>query len=932
MLGPVDVQVDGRPVRIGSRTQRLILAALAHDLGRPLTRDRLAHAVWGDHPPEASSSSLKSHVSRLRAALPADVIETRAGGYVLTVGPDQVDACRFEQGVVGARTLEELDRVLATWRGRPFGEFGDASPFAGETTRLAELYALGQQRRAELLLGAGRADEAAAALERLLADEPLRESAWVALLDALVDAGRAAEAVDAAHRYRDVVADVGLVPSARFERAEGRAFAAASGRDADGASPARAGLPRRLVPLVGRDAEVGRVADALADRRVVTLTGPGGVGKTTVAVEAARRVGDAFPDGVWLVPLADVDEAEAVTATIARTVGAPTTDPLDRAVADYLAGRRAMVLLDNAEHVLPAAVAAARHLTAATDHVHLLLTSRRPLALPGEVVVEVAPLDPAAARELFEQRARDAGVRLRPDQRELAGRVCDRLDRLPLALEMAAARLRGLALEDLADRLDDRLRLLGGQDTPGRHRTLREVVAWSYELLPGSRRRMLDDLSVFPGPFDLDAAEDVCEVGDAGAGALADLVDASLVQRSRDATETRYELLETVRQFAAEQLAATDRRDGTWGRSIEHHRGLLDRIGHGLGGPDERAWAASFDRHLANLEAAQHRAVHTGRIQTAAQMVATTYPLVYQRLRADVGAWVEPLLPFLPGLDAPLRARTVAVAAVNRLHRGDPDGAADLLHDLPDHPAARQGHEVLSDLHLYRGDLARAQWHAERSAALAAEVDDRFTAVFATAVVALAVGYAGHPDEALRLVEDRRPAAARLGSPLASSWLDYTQAELVAEDDPTLALDLLDGTVAAADEAGWSLLAGVARLTAGSLRARVSDPDEAAPAFRRLVDHWDRLGDRAHQWTTLRNLVELLARGGDASSAATLLGAVSAAPLPTYGSEQRRLDRVRGSLDDALGTREAARLYRAGRAMSHDDAVTLARDALGPPT
>lgn len=932
VLGLVVVRIDRQEVRIGSRTQRLVLAALARDPGQPVSREQLSDLIWGDDRPEAAVGSLKSHVSRLRTVLADDVIEARSPGYALTTDPAQVDAHRFESLVERARSVDEVDQALALWRGDPFGEFTDHPYFAAASSRLEHLHVHARQRRAELLVDAGRTAEAVADLEALLTHEPLREPVWVTLVDALTAAGRPAEAVAAARRYREQIADVGLDPSPRFTAAEKRAFAMPeSGRDGpDSPEEARSvvRLPRRLVSLVGRDDELARVTDLIMGRRVVTLTGPGGVGKTTLAVEAAHRTSGSFPDGVWLVPLADVEETGSVVAAIARVVGAPTTDPLDRAVRDYLAGRRALLLVDSAEHVHGAAAASVRDLVATTSELHVLVTSRRPLGMPGEVVVEVDSLDRPDAVALFAQRARDAGAALAPHQHELAASVCDRLDRLPLALEMAASRLRALALDELSARLHQRLGLLGTGRGQGRHQTLREVVAWSHDLLEESERSLLAQLSVFAGPFDLDTAEVVCDIDGEVVVSLADLVDASLVQRVDGTDGSRYELLETVRQFAAEQLQASGAIGQVTTRFVHHHAALLERIDRGLRGPDEKRWAARFDDQVANLEAAHHRALESGDVASAARLVTGTYLFVYQRLRADVGAWAEQMGEWLPRLDDALRAGVVAIAALNRLNRDDPVAAASLLDELPDDPAARHGHEVLSDLYLYRGDLDEAQHHAGRSADLAAAAGDRFTALFATAVQALARGYAGDTTGALQLVDQRRAAAAELGSPLILAWLDYTQAELIAETDPAGALALLDRTVAAADEAGWSLLAGVGRLTAGSIRARTPEPAEAAPAFRRLVDHWDRLGDRTHQWTTLRNLVELLARWGALEESAQLLGAVSTAPLPTYGSERLRLQDVRDRLAVDMGHETFDHHFRIGQGMAHDDAVRLARRAL----
>lgn len=927
VLGPIDVRTDDGVVRIGSRTQRLVLAALARDPGQPVSRDRLSDLIWGDAPPDSAPSSLKSHMSRLRAVLGrGDVLAARAGGYALILPAAHIDARRFEHHLRDTSTVAELASALELWRGRPFGEFADHPYFAAHTAHLCELYVHARQRHARMLGCAHRVDQAVAALEALVAEEPLREPAWIDLLEVLVAAGRRGEAAAGVRRYREHMAEVGLDPSERFVAAERRVFAAPSGQQARGQQVDRATsrLPPRLVEMVGRDDHLAHVTDLLEDRRIVSLVGPGGVGKTTLAVEAGHAVDEHFPDGVWLVALADVDTPDAVVPAIARAVGAPTTEPLDRALRDYLSGHQALLVLDNAEHVREAAAATTRDLAAAAPEMRFLITSRRPVGLPGEAVVQVPPLDRQAAVGLLRQRARDAGVSIPLDQEELAAQVCDRLDRLPLALEMAAARLRGLNLEELAARLGHRLGLLRSGGT-GRHQTLREVVAWSYDLLSPAEQSLLAQLSVFAGPFDLGTAETVCRVDGDVAGSIADLCDCSLLQADLRPSGSRYHVLETVRQFAAEQLAQSPEADAVGARFVRHHAGVMEAIAVGLGGSDEADWARRFEDQLANLGAAHRRASRMGDHDSAARLAAASYAVVYQRLQADVGGWAEATLPALARTDHPLQTAVAAVVALNRLHRDEPDAAAALLTDLPDTAEARHAHEVLADLHLYRGDLERAAHHARRAGDLAEAAGDQFTALFSCVTRGLASGYAGRTDEGLRLVDSCRPELAVLGSPLLAAWFDYAHAELVADEDPATALALLDQVVAAADDAGWSLLAGVGRLTASSVRARTADPNDALPAFSRLIDHWDRLGDETHQWTTLRNLIELLTSFGAHAAAVRLLGAVSTAPVPTYGSEQRRLRQAAARLRTQLGQEEYDRRFRAARHMSQEEATALAR-------
>ena len=908
VLGPIEARDADGPIVLGSRTQRALLAALAHARGRAVPTDELSALVWGERPPASARTTLKSHMSRLRRALREDVIASQPPGYALTVPLEQLDVHRFERGVHAAGSVGEIDAALALWRGRPYGELADHEHVAGDVARLVELHTQARLRRAELLLVAGRGEEAAAAYKQLTTEDPLREAAWTGLLRALHAAGRQAEATAEARRYRERAAEVGLDPSPGFIEAEHEVFTTSPPT----ASPGRASapVPGRLSSLVGRERELEEIGGLLRRRRLVTLVGPGGVGKTSLALEAARAIADDFDDGARIVRLADIDDADAVVPAISRAVEAPATEPLATSLEQYLAGQRALLVIDNAEHVHDAVRSVTRRLLAVAEELRVLVTSRQPLEVVGEVVVPVDPLDRDAALELFRQRARDAGAPLPHDRQDLAIDVCDQLDRLPLAIEMAAARLRGLGLVDLAARLGERLRLLHSGEA-GRHETLAAVVAWSYGLLETPGRSLLDQLSVFAATFDLDAAEAVCDVADVPGG-IVDLVDRSLVHRVADDGRARFHLLETVRAFATERLAASEAHRATLERFVRYHVQLAERIDDGLRGPDEGVWAEVLEAQLPNLEAAHSHALRLGDVDAAVRIAVAPHVFVYHRLRADVGAWAEATLPVARRAEHPLTPAVAALVAVNRLHRGDLDGAEDLLGDLPDDPVARHAHEVLGDLYLYRGELDGALVHFEAAERLARRVDDRFTALHSRMSRAMVLGYLGRTDDGLQLIDAVRREASAARVPMVAVWCDFTEGELLAESQPTRALELVDRVVAEADRAGWRMGAGVGRLTASSLRARTAAPADAVPGFERLIRHWDRVGDETHQWTTLRNLVELLTRLGAHAPAARLLGAVGTATRPTFGPERQRLEEARQVMRAHLGE-QADTLVQAGR-------------------
>ncbi|MEW1845161.1 BTAD domain-containing putative transcriptional regulator [Nonomuraea angiospora] len=632
VLGPLAVwTADGEPVKVPEVKVRALLADLLIHAGRPVSADRLIEDLWGDRPPANASGALRVKVSQLRRAV-GGLVAYRAPGYVLQVEPSSVDAGLFEtligraQRASGPQERAALLReALGLWRGDAYAEF------AGEPFALAAVARLGEQRLAaleelaEARLGLGEHALLAAELASLVAEHPLRERLRAAHVRALYLAGRQSEALTAYEELRRHLSEeLGLDPGPELAALH-RAILRQDPSLGPVARP-RGNLPAPLTSLVGRDEAVAEVRSLLRAGRLVTLTGPGGVGKTRLALAAASGTGGG--DG-WLVELAalrpgaaQVEVAEAVAAVLGLRddtagPGAPYEGAVER-IAGALAGREPLLVLDNCEHVVEQVAALAGRLLQAAPGLRILATSQEPLRIEGEALWSVPPLTREAAVELFAARA---GVEPDADVAE----ICARLDGLPLALELAASRMRALTPRQLADRLDDRFRLLasGLRGAPARQRTLRAMIDWSWELLTGPERVVLRRLAVHADGGTLEAAEEVsADPGVDVLDALARLVDRSLVVRVRaPGAEPRYRLLESVAAYCLERLAEAGELDEVRLRHAAYYTALAERAEPYLRGHGQRDALALLDAESANLRAALETAVRLARPGEAVRLV-----------------------------------------------------------------------------------------------------------------------------------------------------------------------------------------------------------------------------------------------------------------------------------------------------------------------
>ncbi|RAY13761.1 AfsR/SARP family transcriptional regulator [Actinomadura craniellae] len=644
ILGPVEAwRDDGEPVALGGPRVRALLALLALDAGEVVGVQRLIDELYGDDPPAEAANALQSQVSRLRRALGAGgLVEHGPTGYRLVAGPGAVDAHRFERlAGAGRRALAEGDPeraaallrdALALWRG--------PVPAAG-AARLAELRLAAVEDRidAELALGAGDVAE----LRELVAAHPLRERPWGLLMRALDGTGRRAEALAVYAEARRVLAEeLGTDPSPEL--------AAVHLELLRGGRAAGTGLPAQLTTFVGREEELRRVGKRLAGERLVTVLGPGGVGKTRLAVEAGgRERGD-----VCFVDLAPLGDGAEVPQAMLSALGLRESrlrpegsgQAADRLVA-ALADRRLLLILDNCEHVIDAAARIVHRLLAACPGLRVLATSREPLGITGEGLHPLPPLtlppDGVTAGQalgypavrLFADRAAAArpDFSLGPAELGPVLNICSALDGLPLAIELAAARLRALPAAEIAARLDDRFRLLsrGSRTAAPRHQTLRAVVEWSWDLLTEEERVLARRLTVFAGGATLESAREVCGPLSADAAdTLSDLVDKSLVI----AADGRYRMLETIRTFCAERLAEAGELDRLHAAHADHLIGLAEAAEPRLREAGQLEWLARLDAERDDLHAALRRAVEHGDVRRGLRLAA---PLVTYWLLRGLG-------------------------------------------------------------------------------------------------------------------------------------------------------------------------------------------------------------------------------------------------------------------------------------------------------
>jgi predicted ATPase/DNA-binding SARP family transcriptional activator len=928
VLGPVEAVRDGQSVRLGGPRQRLLLSLLLVEPGRAISSYRLIDELWQGKPPRGAEGTLRVYVSRLRSALGENTVVARPPGYALHVEAEAIDARRFERlSREGSDALarsaaglaaHRLEAAIALWRGPAFADVRDGGIVADEARRLDELRLVALEERIDAELSLGRHASLVAELECLVAEEPVRERLWRQLVLALYHSGRQAEALAAYNRARTLLSEsFGLDPSEELralERAVLRQELAPASSSVE-----RHNLPAPLTSFVGREHELDDLAGLLRAHRLVTLTGVGGAGKTRLSLEAATRQIGAWTGGVWLVDLTAHADPGTTPSAVAGVLGVrerPDVSPLEGLV-EQLRNEELLLLLDNCEHLASACGELVHEMLRAAPAVRVLATSRIPLGAPGEVDYAVDPLPTPTDDLPVDGLAEFASVRLFLDRgralrRDLAStatemktvaRICRELDGLPLAIELAAGRAKALSVDDIADRLDDRFRFLRSwrRLAAPRHQTLRATVDWSYELLEANERELLAALSVFAGGFTLDSVAAICANVDlARADELVSrLVESSLVVAATRNGATRYRLLETIREYAAERLTSSGRGDELHRSHAEHFLGVAAHAR--TEDPAGKLEALELlDRERDNMHAAMRWTLATSS-DLAVPLAAALwrYWLIrgYRRQGLD---WLEQALT-LPSRAAPPRAVALAGAALLARLLGDFTRAERLAHEgvalgraVGPPRALAASLNVLTTLAAGVGDFDRARGHCDESVAVARAAGDVRLEALALFILAEGSLHGGRYED-VRDVGGRALGLAR-----------------AAGDTEIIAIVLARLGIAAAHER---------RL------------DEAAEHLSEAVEHARALGFPETAAWCCEGLALVAAELGDVVRAARLLGAGESLRRAGGGVVQSAEAAARAAamatIERALPVEQVQAALDAGSDLSLDDA---AAEAIGIPS
>jgi predicted ATPase/DNA-binding SARP family transcriptional activator len=1050
ILGSVEVSDGGVLKDLGGLRERTLLARLLLAGGQVVSADRLADDLWAGEPPPHYMATLRVYISRLRRALGSGsgAVATSPPGYRIVLADGELDAHRFD-ALVGAAASDmaagrpgaaaaRLREALALWRGPALSDVADFAFAQADAIRLEEARLSAVEDRVEADLACGRHAALASELDGLVAAHPLRERLCGQRMLALYRCARQADALRAYHDLRGRLADeLGIDPNpalARLheailrqdaglewrppERAPGAGpgDGAPAPEPAPGATPAgppqRASLatpgwlPAETTSFVGRESELATIEDLLGLSRLLTLTGPGGSGKTRLALKAGELAAGRYPGGVWLVELAPVARPDLVAVAAASALGIREEPghPLAETIAAHLRQAEALLIVDNCEHVLDEAAGLVTGLLRQCPALRILATSQSRLNVTGEATWPVPPLtlpppderDPAVvarseSARLLCERARLArpGFSLAEVNAAAVSEICRRLDGIPLALELAAARLNALTARQLAARLDDRFRLLSGRSRGGlpRHQTLQAAIEWSHDLLSDAERVCFRRLAIFAGGCTLEAAEAVLPGGGLPADAVLEtvtaLVDRSLLTTEERSGSMRYGMLESVHQFARRQLAAAGEQDEL---SRRHLAWLLDYAGQAdLDGPDQEAWLDLLEADLENIRAGLEWGLAQPGPEQAMALAGALAPFWQVRGHASLGRrWLDSALAAAgPGADPRLRAIALdgagQLAYVQADHQaqlsyqqeslaiwrglGDDARTASCLGELGaaahirgDYPAAQAMYAEalelarragasnvmgrclsgLGRLALHTGDQAQATaYYTESMSRFRASGDLRRATVILGNLGVVAFNE-GDFDLAAARLQEHLANSRKLGDrKLIGGALTNLGTVLYNTGDTDRAADLHAEALALAEQVGDRRLASVALTNLGLTALARKDYPAARSFHARSLEHAEAIGERRSIAECLEEMAGVDAAAGLARRAAVLFGASQALReaigSPIIGPDLARFQQSVAAVRTALGEQEFTAAQRRGREMPEAEAIALARsDPAGP--
>jgi predicted ATPase/DNA-binding SARP family transcriptional activator len=931
LLGPLRVRAgDGSEIDVTAAKVRTLLALLLVHRGRPVVQSRIIDALWGEQPPASAVNLVHGYVRDLRRALGHSRVESIAGGYRLDTDGCTVDLDRFTALADAGRHRE----ALALWRGAALAEWADTTWARGLAAQLDEERRDVLERRLSADLDAGQASEVVGELVALVEEAPLRERLRALLIRALYLSGRQADALRAYQDARTTLIDeLGVEPGPELQRLEEAILT----QDPALAAPAPrvVAVPAPITPLLGRGSELALVRELLGSSRLVTVTGPGGVGKTRLAIAAGRA--EAAPS-VWFVELVAAASEQQVVSALADALH--VAEPGERsigAIADYLTDRDVLLVLDNCEQVVDAVASLVTVLLDQCEHLRVLATSRQPLGIVGEQVLPLGGLVTAAAAELFVIRAHSADPGAAIDV-AVVRRIVDRLQGLPLAVELAGARATSLTAEQIEAALDAPLDLLAGEarGRDRRHRTIRAVFDWSYDLLSREDRAAFGQLSVFVAPFTLDAASAVLARG--GAACVERLLSRGLLSRVDDlAGQARYRMLEVVRQYAAERadpsvlLAVRE-------RYLAYHADFARRLYTGLHSDAAPTWATLARARADDLRAAVSFALERRALALGELVADLQWAWFLDGRLAEYRRWLQPAQEASTELGT--RARLDGALASTAMAQGDLAAAEQAATrqlqaagELSDEELTARAHTLLGMVAWARGDHEAALRQNTTGLDHARRSGQPWILIMNLAVTGRAAHAAGNQRSGDRLLAEAVQRAEGLGEPmLLGLALDYqahaafgTGAYQQAAVLSTRALDAYRRIGYQEGIASASTLAAVLAVITG----RHDDAHQLLADAREVCQRIGHLGGIA---TVLEATALLHHERGDYASALQTLAAsraqrhASNTSVPSELAEPLR--HLEAQLRDNVGPQALARAHDS----THDD-PTRSRAALGnaPP-